>query len=111
VERTKVGLARARAAGVRLGRPRRVGTVDRRRAIALSDGGRSVRQVAMALKVPRSTVHDVLADARPKKVGRTRPEIVAVDESDGVSEKGPFFFLCSPCERGSILCRRVQESG
>ena len=68
VERTKAGLARARAAGVRLGRPRRVGAIDRRRVLALSESGRSVREIAMALKVPRSTVHDVLVDRRPKKV-------------------------------------------
>jgi putative DNA-invertase from lambdoid prophage Rac len=67
VERTKAGLARARAAGKRLGRPRRVGAVDRRRVLELAEHGRSVREIAVAMKVPRSTVHDVLAEGRPEK--------------------------------------------
>jgi DNA invertase Pin-like site-specific DNA recombinase len=64
VERTKAGLARARAAGVRLGRPRRVSALDRRRMLELAKEGRSERAIAMAMKIPRTTVQRAGASSR-----------------------------------------------
>lgn len=52
--RIKSGIARAKASGVRLGRPRRV--VDRRRIIELRKQGKSIRAIAAKLKTTRSTV-------------------------------------------------------
>jgi len=53
-ERVKAGLDRVRRQGQLLGRPRR--DVDVRRAMEMLEAGRSQRSVAMALKVPRSTL-------------------------------------------------------
>lgn len=58
-ERVAAGLERARRKGKRLGRPQRVVDVDRARQML--DEGRTQRQVAMALKVPRSTLRRALA--------------------------------------------------
>lgn len=59
IERTRLGLAKARAAGKTLGRPRR--TVDVERARRLQAEGRSIRAIAIALKCPRSTIARALA--------------------------------------------------
>ena len=53
-DRVKADLDRVRRQDQLLGRPRR--DVDVRRAMAMLEGGRSQRSVAMALKVPRSTL-------------------------------------------------------
>jgi len=57
-ERIMAGLERARRQGRNPGRPRRDVDVDR--ALQLLDEGRTQRQVAMALKVPRSTLRRAL---------------------------------------------------
>ena len=56
-ERVKAGLARARAQGVRLGRPRR--RIDAGRLAAVA--GLPAREVARRLGVPRSTLQRLLA--------------------------------------------------
>jgi DNA invertase Pin-like site-specific DNA recombinase len=57
-ERTKKGLVRVKAAGTRLGRPKR--HVDQR-ALVLLKGGDSLRQVAQRFKIPKSTLARHLA--------------------------------------------------
>jgi putative DNA-invertase from lambdoid prophage Rac len=64
VERTKAGLARARREGKRLGRRHRMVGYEVDRALAMRAEGRSVRGIAMALKVPRSTLARVLSQKR-----------------------------------------------
>ena len=53
-DRVMAGLRRARAQGIRIGRPKRL--VDMRRARALLDGGQSLRQVAKTLGIAASTL-------------------------------------------------------
>jgi DNA invertase Pin-like site-specific DNA recombinase len=53
-DRVLAGLRRARAQGIRLGRPKRL--IDLKRARALLDGGQSLRQVAKTLGVAPSTL-------------------------------------------------------
>lgn len=61
-ERTKAGLARARANGQRLGKPKRVFRRDL--AEEMRAAGKSWAQIADELEVPRSTVRDQLAGVR-----------------------------------------------
>jgi DNA invertase Pin-like site-specific DNA recombinase len=61
-ERIKAGIARARAEGKHLGRPRR--ELDLRPAQALLDQGRSMREVANILEVSRSTLRRRLAESK-----------------------------------------------
>ena len=63
IERVNSGIARARANGVRLGRPRVA--VDVVRAMAMRDEGLGYKQIAKALGVPRTTVFRTLV-AIPK---------------------------------------------
>jgi DNA invertase Pin-like site-specific DNA recombinase len=53
-DRVLAGLRRARAQGIRIGRPKKL--VDMRRAQALLDGGQSLRQVAKTLGIAASTL-------------------------------------------------------
>lgn len=53
-DRINAGLARARAQGVRLGRPAK--TIDRARVVELRKQGKTIRQIATKLKTTRSTV-------------------------------------------------------
>ncbi len=62
VARTKAGLTRARARGIRLGRP--AARVDVARARELRAGGLSIRAVAKALRVPTTTVARALGKGR-----------------------------------------------
>ena len=57
-ERVQAGVDRARRKGKTLGRPRR--KVDVKRARQMIAAGRTQRQVAMALRVPRSTLRRAL---------------------------------------------------
>jgi len=59
-ERVVAGLDRAKAKGKKLGRPRREFDLDRARDMIAA--GKTQRQVAMALKVPRSTLRRGLAE-------------------------------------------------
>ena len=58
-ERVVAGLEKAKRRGVKLGRPKR--EVDVERARHMIGEGRTQRQVAMALRVPRSTLRRALA--------------------------------------------------
>ncbi|MBK8994604.1 MAG: recombinase family protein [Myxococcales bacterium] len=60
-ERIAAARERVEAAGGRWGRPRRMARDDVARAAAMQAQGRSVREIAVALKVPRSTVGRALA--------------------------------------------------
>jgi DNA invertase Pin-like site-specific DNA recombinase len=64
-ERTKAGLARVRQRGSRsgrpIGRPPRLDAATVAAAVRLAAEGRSGRQIAVALKIPRSTVRRALA--------------------------------------------------
>jgi DNA invertase Pin-like site-specific DNA recombinase len=62
VARTKAGLTRARARGIRLGRP--AARVDVARALELRAGGLSLRDVARELRVPPTTVARALRRCR-----------------------------------------------
>lgn len=62
-ERVKAGLARVRAAGKRLGRPRRrLGADD-----LVRTAGLSVREAAMALNVSRSVLHRARLSLKPSQ--------------------------------------------
>jgi DNA invertase Pin-like site-specific DNA recombinase len=60
IERVHAGLRRARAQGIKLGRPRT--PVDIGRAVAMRSEGRSMRAVARALGVSAMAVSRALAD-------------------------------------------------
>jgi DNA invertase Pin-like site-specific DNA recombinase len=59
VERVKAGIHRAKAEGVRIGRPRVA--VDVRKAIELRNQGQGYKQIAKNLGLPRTTVYRVLS--------------------------------------------------
>lgn len=61
-ERIKAARVRIEAAGGRWGRPRRVDPTTLEKARALERKGKSVRAIAIALKVPRSTLSDALSE-------------------------------------------------
>ncbi len=61
IERTHAGLDRARAAGKRLGRPPRVTPKLAQAAARLRQEGRSLRAIAVALKLPERSVRRALA--------------------------------------------------
>lgn len=60
-ERVKAARKRVESQGGRWGRPARVDARTLARARALQKEGRTIREIAMALKVPRSTLGDALA--------------------------------------------------
>ncbi len=62
VERTKAGLARARAKGIRLGRPP-VPPVTKRRIAKLRQQGKSVRAIAKVTGVSIGAVHKAISEA------------------------------------------------
>jgi len=62
VERTKAGLARARAKGMRLGRPP-VPPVTKRRIAKLRQQGKSVRAIAKATGLSVGAVHKAISEA------------------------------------------------
>lgn len=63
-ERIAAARVRVEAAGGRWGRPRRVAAGTEAKVLELAAKGRSVRQIAVATKVPRTTVQRTLARAR-----------------------------------------------
>jgi DNA invertase Pin-like site-specific DNA recombinase len=69
VERTNAGIERARLKGTKsgkpIGRPPRLLRIEVERAAALHAKGRSVRAIANAMDVPRSTVARALASHPP----------------------------------------------
>jgi DNA invertase Pin-like site-specific DNA recombinase len=72
VERTRAGIERARLKGTKsgkpIGRPPRLLRIEVERAVALRAKGRSVRAIANAMDVPRSTVARALASHPPDRV-------------------------------------------
>lgn len=73
VERTRAGMARAAAEGRRPGRPRRVTPQLLSAALRMAQDGRSLRQMAVALKVPRATLGRALEAAASQKGGTGEP--------------------------------------
>jgi DNA invertase Pin-like site-specific DNA recombinase len=68
-ERVKAGLARVRASGERLGRPRaRLAAADVERSLSMS-----VRQAASALGVPRSVLHRARLSRKPRQIDHQIP--------------------------------------
>lgn len=59
-ERVRAGLARARAEGKTLGRPKQVTPQVRFRAVASRQAGRSIRQIARELGLSVGTVHGLI---------------------------------------------------
>jgi DNA invertase Pin-like site-specific DNA recombinase len=59
-ERISAARERVEAEGKAWGRPRRLKDAEREKVLALKSEGRSVRQIAVALKCPRATVARVL---------------------------------------------------
>lgn len=80
-ERTKAGLQRVREKGSRsgkpIGRPRRVDRPTLARALTMRQAGRSIREVAVALKIPRATLQRVLGQSQ-KGVTPTSSESPAI---------------------------------
>ena len=69
-ERISAARERVEAEGGKWGRPSRFTSADLVKLEALREAGRTIREIAMALKVPRSTVQRVLAQKVPRKSGR-----------------------------------------
>ncbi len=95
IERTRAGMARARtkgtASGKAIGRPRRLARPDVERIVALAAEGRSVRAIAVALKVPRETVRRALATQNgvPASASGTPGETAAEPPAGETTHKGP----------------------
>jgi DNA invertase Pin-like site-specific DNA recombinase len=72
-ERIAAARERVEAEGGHWGRPRRVDAETLKRARELRAGGRSLREIAVALKVPRSTIAGALAAASEKPTPKPTP--------------------------------------
>jgi DNA invertase Pin-like site-specific DNA recombinase len=66
-ERIRAARARVEAAKGAWGRPRRVAGELERRVFELRHRGRTVRAIAVALKVPRATVQDALTRSKQRR--------------------------------------------
>jgi DNA invertase Pin-like site-specific DNA recombinase len=64
LERTQVGIARARAAGKRFGRPPKITDSQRAECLSRLSNGESSRAVSQAVKIPASTVRWIWRQAR-----------------------------------------------
>ena len=62
-ERTQAGIAAARAAGKRIGRPPRLTSTQRRYIQKMAREGASLRTIAAVFRVGRTTVHRVVQEA------------------------------------------------
>jgi DNA invertase Pin-like site-specific DNA recombinase len=71
-ERISAARDRVEREGGRWGRPRRMGAAEVARARQLVKAGRSVRQVAIALKIPRATVQRAVSKSRGARAERAR---------------------------------------
>lgn len=86
-ERMRAARARVEAAGGAWGRPRRMTAELAARVWALRAKGKSVRQIAVALKIPRATVHDELRTASGKPPQKsTRPSPPKTPQKRGAKE-------------------------
>ncbi|MFC0510699.1 recombinase family protein [Asaia spathodeae] len=71
-ERTRAGIAAARAAGRRIGRPRALTSAQTRHVRALAAQGLSIRDIASVMNVGRATVHRALqGEAGPQRAGQS----------------------------------------
>jgi DNA invertase Pin-like site-specific DNA recombinase len=86
-ERIAAARERIEAEGGRWGRPRRVDAPTLRRAQELRTQGRSLRDIAIALKIPKSTVAATLAAASRKPTPKMPPKSAGNWGSKG-SEQG-----------------------
>lgn len=77
-ERIAAARERIEAEGGRWGRPSRLSTEDRAKILAMHTGGRSIRAIAVALKIPRATVGRALAASR--KGGSPTGPLAPLDE-------------------------------
>jgi putative DNA-invertase from lambdoid prophage Rac len=66
-DRVKDGIARAKLRGIRLGRPRLIDVrgIDREKIIELRREGKSIRSIAMAVGIGRSSVQRLLSQKPP----------------------------------------------
>jgi DNA invertase Pin-like site-specific DNA recombinase len=72
-ERIAAARVRVEATGGAWGRPRRMTTTQVQRARQLASKGRSVREIAVALKVPRTTIYRNLSRKPVQKTPAARP--------------------------------------
>ncbi|WP_406586700.1 recombinase family protein [Asaia lannensis] len=71
-ERTRAGIAAARAAGRRIGRPRALTSAQTQHVRVLAAQGLSIRDIASVMNVGRATVHRALqGEARPQRAGES----------------------------------------
>ena len=66
-ERVKAGLAKAKAEGKHLGRPRR--DFDLRPVLALKEKGHSIREISKMMGVPRTTIRRRLSELEKRREG------------------------------------------
>jgi len=79
LERTQAGIARARAAGKRFGRPPKITADQRAECIRRLSIGESSRVVSQALKIPASTVRWIWRSARAETPPRPGVPLVLRD--------------------------------
>jgi DNA invertase Pin-like site-specific DNA recombinase len=72
-ERIAAARVRVESTGGSWGRPRRMTTSQLQRARQLASKGRSVREIAVALKVPRTTIYRSLSRKPAQKTTTVRP--------------------------------------
>jgi DNA invertase Pin-like site-specific DNA recombinase len=75
IERTKAGQARARAQGKKIGRPERVTPELAARIAKMAADDCTIREIAMAVHLPRATVHRAMRAAAARRLA-TGSEIV-----------------------------------
>ena len=80
VERVRAGVTRAQAKGIHCGRPRR--DIDLRVVEALMGEGRSVRETASIIGVPRSTLQ-----RRLREMGKGGPKVTAITGAENSAPK------------------------
>jgi DNA invertase Pin-like site-specific DNA recombinase len=84
-ERIAAARERIELAGGKWGRAQRMSAEKVKKASAMKSSGKSIREIAVALKVPRSTVADTLARASgkptpdPPKPDRTKPGLKKIE--------------------------------
>lgn len=58
------------AEGRSWGRPRKIDHRTREKVVAMKTSGKSIREIAMAMKIPKSTVARVVSHNPPSRDGR-----------------------------------------
>jgi DNA invertase Pin-like site-specific DNA recombinase len=77
-ERVAAARERVEAAGGSWGRPSRVDTATRKKAMKLKADGKTVREIARALRIPRSTIARALSQKGGPILGVASSEILGV---------------------------------